>query len=60
MLFMGLLFLNIIILMVMMFTGNNMNEGLMYALLAYIMISTPLYLFIQLNTLKKKLQKKDR
>ena len=57
---MGLLFLNIIILIVMMFTGNNMNEGLMYALLAYIMISTPLYLFIQLNTLKKKLQKKDR
>lgn len=60
MLFMGLLFLNIIILIVMMITGNSMNEGLMYCLLAYIMISTPVYLFIQLNQIKKKALRKDK
>lgn len=58
MLFMGLLFVNIVILIIMMVLGNSMNEMLMYGLLFYIMISTPVYLFIQLRNIRKSAEKK--
>lgn len=55
--FIALLLVNIVVLLIAFILGDQLADIVLYGLLFYVMISTPIYLYLQLKSIQKMAKK---